>query len=108
MCVRVLLYYAEFRAFIAREVDVVLLFEFFDYSLLCVADVRPFPLRLQFFKGDLKFVVDPLELSFEFVFRFVFVDLSGLWIGKEVWRLKSSFSKVFPSYLVGQLIETLC
>ena len=87
MCVGVLLYYAEFRAFIAREADAVLLFEFFDYSLLCVADVRPLPLR--FFKDDLKFVVDPLELSFEFVFRFGFVDVSGLWIGKEVWRLKS-------------------
>ena len=32
--------------------------------------------------------MDPLELAFEFVVRFGFADVSGLWIGEEVWGLR--------------------
>ena len=55
------MYHAQFCAFIGGEPDVVLLFTFFDCFPICVADIRPLPLRLKFFKCDLKFVVDALE-----------------------------------------------
>lgn len=55
------MYYAKFCAFIGGEADVVLLFKFFDCFPICVADIRPLPLGLKFFKCDLKFVVHTLE-----------------------------------------------
>ena len=80
---------AEFCAFIAAEAAAVFgLSSLINYTLLCAADVRPFLLGLQFFKGDLEFVVHPLEVSFLFVFRFGFVGVSGVWIDEEVWGLK--------------------
>ena len=46
LCVCVLLYDAELSAFIAGEVYVVLLFEFFHSFFVCVVDNRPFLLGL--------------------------------------------------------------
>ena len=54
LCVCVLLYDAELSAFIAGEVYVVLLFEFFHSFFVCVVDNRPFLLGLWSFESELE------------------------------------------------------
>ena len=95
LCIYVLLYYAELCAFIAGEAYVVLLFEFFNCFLVCVANARLPSLGLQFFKCKLEFVVDPPELALKFVFGFGSVDVSGLWIVFLLF-FKIDNEKLFP------------